>query len=58
VIRSHQQMNRAQRPMMRIRETGGTGQDSMATGQKSTAVSAIPIKKIAERIRIMARRGF
>jgi len=51
-------MNRAQRPMMRIRETGGTGQDSMATGQKSTAVSAIPIKKIAERIRIMARRGF
>jgi len=40
---------------MRIRMTGGTGQESSATGQKSTAETAMPAKKMAERTQIIGQ---
>ena len=41
--------------MIRIRETGGTGQESKATGQNRMAETAMPAKKMAERPQIIGQ---
>ena len=55
VTASHQQTKRAHRPIIRIRETGGTGQESKATGQNRMAETAMPAKKMAERTQIIGQ---